>query len=90
MYSGQCQTSERAGTKRPVSSDQTFPLKTVMKEPRAFEITFSNATLHNRNDTLISFYELISFDNSYKQYCDHIRRAKTIGSIDVFPFPLQS
>lgn len=41
MYSGYCQTSEEAGTKQPVFSDQTSPLKAVMKEPCAFEITFS-------------------------------------------------
>lgn len=61
MYSGECQTSEKVRTEKPVFSDQTLPLKAVMKEPCAFEVTFSNATLFNRNDTLMSFYELIPY-----------------------------
>lgn len=58
-----------------------------MKESCAFEITCSVMLLCNKNDTLISFYESIIFDNPHKQRWDYTEeKKKKIGSKDFLPF----
>lgn len=87
MYEIECKTIlVKAQIKQPIYSDQTMPLKAVIKVLVAFETTFFGLLLCSIKTTFISFYKLISgLTIHISSCCDHIKATKTIGSIAFSP-----
>lgn len=75
--------------KQLIYSDQTMPLKVVIKELVAFEKTFSGMLLCSIKNTFISFHKLLSsLTICVTNDCDQIKASITIGSISfpsIFP-----
>lgn len=80
--------------KQFIYSDQTMPLKAVIKELVAFETTFSGLLLCSIKNTFISFHKLISsLTICISNCCDHIKATITIDSASfssIFPKMLSS